>query len=167
MTSVPARVAGAMPKQESIVKAFAAPGAIALCSTVLCLCANLACAQATTPAQATASAQAEQPAAPLQLQVPTQPFAAMPAEPSDNAIVDAHDSGVDNGNRGPQLHGSFTTGIGYSKGYGTSTMNAADLDISGQTDSGRIYDVQIHLRQSKGPGFAPYGGYYGPHFRGY
>jgi hypothetical protein len=64
---------------------------------------------------------------------------------------------------GPQVHGSFTTGIGYSKGYGTSTMNAADLDVSGQTDSGRSYDMHFHVVQSKGPGFSPYA--YGLRYR--
>lgn len=167
MSSGPARVAGPMPKQESIVKAFAVLGAAALFSTALCLCANLACAQsaapAPAPASAPASAQAGQLATPLQLQVPMQPFQEAPPASSDNAIVDALDNGVGNDESGPQVHGSFTTGIGYSKGYGTSTMNAASLDISGQTDSGRTYDVQIHVMQSKEPGF---GGYYGPRYRG-
>lgn len=150
-----------MPKQESIVKAFAVPGVIALFSSVAC--ANLACAQ---------SAVSTQPVTPLQLQVPAQPVEAVsPAAPTDNAIVDAQDAGAidaqDSGaseeKSGPQVHGSFTTGIGYSKGYGTSTMNAADLDVSGQTDSGRSYDVHLHVMQSKGPGFSPYA--YGLRYR--
>lgn len=146
------------------MKVFAVPGAVALLSTSCCLCANFAFAQSAAPAQA-APAQVAQP---LQLQMPTQPLREMPPDAdSGNAIVDAMDSGADGDadNKGPQLHGSFSTGIGYSKGYGTSTMNAADLDISGQTDSGRTYDVQIHLMQSKGPGFGPYGGFYGPRLR--
>ena len=135
------------------MKAFAVPGVIALFSSVAC--ASLACAQAVTSTQ---------PAAPLQLQVPTRPVEAIsPAAPADNAIVDAQDSAATGEKSGPQVHGSFTTGIGYLKGYGTSTMNAADLDVSGQTDSGRSYDMHLHVMQSKGPGFSPYA--YGLRYR--
>jgi len=142
-----------MPKQESIVKAFAVPGVIALFSSVAC--ANFACAQ---------SAVSTQPVEPLQLQVPAQPVEAVsPTAPTDNAVVDAQDSRAIDEKSGPQVHGSFTTGIGYSKGYGTSTMNAADLDVSGQTDSGRSYDMHLHVMQSKGPGFSPYA--YGLRYR--
>ena len=43
-------------------------------------------------------------------------------------------------------------------------MNAADLDVSGQTDSGRSYDMHFHVEQGKGPGFiGPYA--YGPRYR--
>lgn len=142
------------------MKFVAALGAIVLFSV-------LACAG---PAGAQSSAPATPVAAPLQLQVPAKPVEAVPPEAgSDNAIVDAQDSGATDEKQGPQVHGSFTTGIGYSKGYGTSTMNAAELDISGQTDSGRTYDMRIHVMQSKGPGFSPYayGPYgYGPRYRG-
>lgn len=138
------------------MKVFLAPGAIVFFSMLVC--ANPAGAQS-----ASASAQTT---APLQLQVPVQPVeAATPESKSDNAIVDAQDSGARDSTQGPQVHGSFTTGIGYSKGYGTSTMNAADLDVSGQTDSGRTYDMHLHVMQSKGPGFSPYAGYYGPRYR--
>ena len=140
------------------MKVLAAPCTVALASVVLCLCAGAACAQTAMPNPA----QSDQPSTPLQLQVPAQSLvAALPAETSDNAIVDAQDNTVDDDGHGPQVHGSFTAGVGYSTGYGTSTMEAADLDISGQSDSGRTYDVQIHLMQSKGPGFERYGGYYG------
>ena len=140
------------------MKAFAVPGVAAVLSAALC--AGSAFAQSATPVPAPA-------AAPLQLQLPAQPVREAPPAASDNAIVDAQDSAAanDDDKRGPQIHGSFTTGIGYSKGYGTSTMNAADLDISGQTDSGRSYDVQLHVMKSNGPGFDPYGGYYGPRYR--
>ncbi len=157
-----------MRNEEPIVKAFAVPGVVALLSTGLCLCANLAGAQSATPAQASTQVV---PAAPLQLQLPPQPVQAEPpAQGNDNAIVDAQDSargsnGGDEAGRGPQVHGSFTTGIGYSKGYGTSTVNAADVDIHGQSDSGRTYDLQIHVMQGKGSGFGP--GYYGLRHRGY
>ena len=147
------------------MKTVAVSGAAAVLSIAFGLCAGVACAQS-APAQAAADAQAAPPAAPLQLQVPTQPVQEAAAT-SDNAIVDAQDSAANSGDgkHGPQVHGSFTTGIGYSKGYGTSTMNAADLDVSGQTDSGRTYDMHLHVMQSKGLGFDPYGGYYGPRYR--
>lgn len=142
------------------MKAVAASSAIAVLS--IALGATLAHAQSAAPPPAT-SAQDAQPAAPLQLQVPADPPLAAPSTNPDNAIVDANDSAGVDGDRGAQVHGSFTTGIGYSKGYGTSTMNAADLDISGQTDGGRTYDVQIHVMQGKGPGFGPWRG---PRYRG-
>lgn len=167
MATGSARVAEPKRNQESIVKVFTVSGAIALFSPAFCLCATLACAQSVTSTQVTASTEEAKSATPLQLDVPAQPLRDTPAAGSDNAIVDANDSRADNGNPGPQVHGSFTTGIGYSKGYGTSTMNAADLDIRGQTDSGRTYDVQIHVMQGKGPGVGPYRGDYGPRYRGY
>ncbi len=52
------------------------------------------------------------------------------------------------------VHGSFTTGIGYSKNYGNSTYNAAELDVSKQTDSGRAVDLHIAVQRSTG---LPYG----------
>lgn len=163
MALVPAHVAGQMPTQESIVNVLAVPGSVALASTALCLCAGLACAQSAAPA----STQTGQPVTPLQLQVPTRPVeAAAPANTSDNATVDAQDSAADDSRHGPQVHGSFTAGIGYSSGYGTSTMQAADFDISGQSDSGNTYDMRIHLMQSKGLGFGPHGSYYGSRVRG-
>ncbi|MEO5558111.1 MAG: hypothetical protein ABIO49_00375 [Dokdonella sp.] len=130
---------------------LAVPRTVALVSSALCLCASIAAAQ--SPPTATA-----QTAPPLQLQVPTPPLDAVaPAGTSDNAIVDAQDSAADERAHAPKVHGSVTTGIGYSKGYGTSTTSAADLDIGGQSDSGRSYDVHLQLMQSKGPGFGYYG----------
>lgn len=130
------------------MKSFAVPSTVGMVSSVLCLCAGIAAAQS-PPAAA-------QMAPPLQLQVPTLPANAAPAETSDNAVVDAQDRAGDERARGPDVHGSVTTGIGYSKGYGTTTMGAADLDISGQSDSGRSYDVHLHVMQSKGAGFGYY-----------
>lgn len=68
------------------------------------------------------------------------------------------------------LHGSFTTGVGYSsgRGGGTGTYNAADLNISKAftSDSGRtsVMSMDIHVSKSDGPGYG-YGGY-GPGFYG-
>src|SRR5690348_893117 len=153
MPHVPVRVAGLAPSLESHVKPLDIQATVALLSTALCLCAGLTYAQSAAPSTDPASKAA---ATPLQLQVPTQPInVTAPAEASDNAIVDAQDNAGDDARRGPQVHGSVTAGIGYSRGYGTSTLTATDLDISGESDSGRTYDVQIHLMQSKGPGFGP------------
>jgi hypothetical protein len=155
----PARVAGSLPTQESIVNLPAVPGRWALASTVLCLSASFACAQSATPAQD--SIQGSEAAAPLQLEMPAQPVTAtLPEETSDNAVVDAQDSAASERKRGPEVHGSVTAGIGYSSGYGTTTFEAADFDISGQSDSGRDVGVRIHVEQSKGLGYGPYGGYY-------
>ena len=141
------------------MKVPAVPGRWALASTVLCLNVSVAYAQSATPTHD--SVLGSQPAAPLQLEVPAQPVVAeSPAEASDNAVVDAQDSAASERKRGPEVHGSVTAGIGYSSGYGTTTFEAADFDISGQSDSGRDYGVRIHLQQSKGPGYGPYGGYY-------
>ncbi len=69
------------------------------------------------------------------------------------------------------IHGSFTTGMGYSKGYGSSTYNAADINISKAftSDSGRtsVMSMDIHVSKSDGPGYGPYGyGGYGYGRRG-
>ena len=52
------------------------------------------------------------------------------------------------------VHGSFTTGIGYSKNFGNSTYNAAELDVSKQTDSGRTVDLHIGVQRSTGLPYA-------------
>jgi hypothetical protein len=126
---------------------------------MLCLSPSVAYAQSVTPTST--SVQGSEPTAPLQSEVPAQPvIAEPPAEASDNAIIDAQDSAASERTRGPEVHGSVTAGIGYSSGYGTTTFEAADFDIGGQSDGGRDYGVRIHLQQSKGPGYGPYRGYY-------
>lgn len=160
MATGPVHAAGPKWNQESIVNVLAVSRATALLSPAFCLFATFAYAQSDAPAQAAKPA-------PLQLAVPTPSLQETPVANPDNATVDANDSQADEDTRGPQVHGSFTTGIGYSKGYGTSTVTAADVDIRGQTDSGRTYDVQIHVMQGKGPGFGPYRSDYGPRYRGY
>lgn len=88
---------------------------------------------------------------------------------SGPAIMDKGDprSELDDGKA--HLHGSFTTGMGYSKGYGSSTYNAADLNISKAftSDSGRtsVMSMDIHVSKSDGPGYGPYGyGGYGGYY---
>lgn len=147
------------------------PRGVAVISVALVAFAGAASAQSSSD-----SMQAAQAAAPLQLQVPAQSVSAMPpAETSDNAVVDAQDNAADaadgaadavEGKRGAQVHGAFTAGIGYSKGSGTSTLQAADLDISDESDSGNTYAVRVHVEKTKGLGFYPYGGYYGPRIHG-
>jgi len=155
------------------MKAVIVPSVGVLLAAGLTFCAGLAQAQNSASTQAP-SAQTEQIAAttPLKLDVPPapdpQPLAGGTDSPGayygDHSGADK-DGGDDNKT---QVHGSFTTGIGYSKGYGTSTMNAAELHISKQYDDGKTFDMQINVQQSKGPGFSPYGyygGYYGPRYR--
>ena len=54
------------------------------------------------------------------------------------------------------VHGSFTSGIGYSKAFGNSTINAAELDVNKQYDNGRALNLHIDVLRSTGlPGAAP------------
>lgn len=48
------------------------------------------------------------------------------------------------------VHGSFTTGIGYSKAYGNSTLNAAELDVNKQYDDGKTLNLHIDVLHSTG-----------------
>ena len=58
--------------------------------------------------------------------------------------------------------GSVTAGVGYSKGHGRSTYNAANLNLCKTTydDEGkpRTFNLNINVDRYDGPG-----GYYGPH----
>ncbi len=61
-----------------------------------------------------------------------------------------------------KVWGSFATGIGHSKGYGTSHYNAAELNLSKSFGEGEQPNhVNLHLRveKSDGPGFAGRGPY--------
>lgn len=156
------------------MKALIVASARAIFAAGVFLSADAAAAQDPAPAQAAPQAQANAPAAtaPLELRLPpsdlqtSRPFG---GADSPGAYYGDHGGDAEDGEDpdAAQVHGSFTTGIGYSKGYGTSTMNAADLNISKQYDDGKTVDMHIHLEQNKGPGFFPYGGYYGPRYRGY
>ncbi|MEP7041948.1 MAG: hypothetical protein ABI843_02730 [Dokdonella sp.] len=136
----------------------------------IALFAGWATAQTPTLAPAPAAMSATPPAAaaPLDLRVPVadpaNSTAAGGADTPGAYYGDVSGNDVDNA---AQIHGSFTTGIGYSKGYGSSTMNAAELDISKQDGDGNRFDVHINVEQSRGPGFGGYEGYYGPRYRGY
>lgn len=145
-------------------------GALAAAGTFL-LCASVALAQTPAAEQSTASAQADQAAttAPLKLQLPEQ--GSWPqAGGADSPGVYYGDHDEDDYDNGVQVHGSVTTGIGYSKGYGTSTMNAVELHISKPYGDGKTFDMHIHAEKTDGPGFSPYGygypyGGYGPRYR--
>jgi opacity protein-like surface antigen len=59
-----------------------------------------------------------------------------------------------------KVWGSFTAGIGHTKGYGTSHYNAAEVNVSksfGEGERPNAFNLQIRVEQGDGPGF---GGYY-------
>jgi hypothetical protein len=59
-----------------------------------------------------------------------------------------------------KVWGSLTTGIGHTKGYGTSHYNAAEVNVSksfGEGESPNAFNLQIRVEQGDGPGV---GGYY-------
>ncbi len=65
-----------------------------------------------------------------------------------------------------RVNGSFTTGIGYSKNFGNSHFNEAELNLNKNytNDDGKTRNVNLNIRVSEGegPGFyGPYGGYGG------
>ncbi|HYM85782.1 MAG TPA: hypothetical protein VET30_03505 [Pseudoxanthomonas sp.] len=68
-----------------------------------------------------------------------------------------------------KVWGSFTTGIGHTKGYGTSHYNAAEVNVSksfGDGERPNNVNLQIRVEQGDGPAFGrgPYP-YFGPdHF---
>lgn len=72
-------------------------------------------------------------------------------EPSDDG---AASSDFGEGDTAATVHGSFTSGIGYSKNFGRSTYNAAELDVSKQTDSGRAVDLHIGVQRTTGLPYA-------------
>lgn len=55
-----------------------------------------------------------------------------------------------------KVWGSFTTGIGHTKGYGTSHYNAAEVNVSksfGDGERPNAFNLQIRVEQGDGPGF--------------
>ncbi len=54
------------------------------------------------------------------------------------------------------IHGSFSTGVGYSKAYGNSTVTAAELDVNKAYDNGKSLNLHIDVLHSTGlPGPLP------------
>lgn len=149
------------------MKTFIIATAHAVAAAVL-LCATAASAQNTAAGQDGAPIDPATASAPLKLQLPdpgSQPLPLAGGEDSPGEYYGDHGKDDD----GVSVHGSFTTGVGYSKGYGTSTLNAAELHISKRYDDGKTVDMHINVEKTKGPGFSPYaypyGGYYGPRYR--
>lgn len=100
------------------------------------------------------SAQAQQ--SPLNLQLPQPPDARADVN-QDAATPDEYDD-PDSADTGVSVHGSLTAGVGYSKTYGNSTMNAAELDVSKRYDDGKTLDLHIGAMRSTGfPTVAPRG----------
>jgi len=144
------------PFEESIMKAVFAAS--------LSLCASLAFAQ--TPPSAPTQAPVAAPAKALDLQVPAEDLMTSDAAGgSDSPGAYYGDVSGNDADKATSVHGSFTTGIGYTKGYGTSTMNAAELDISSQYGDGNTFDMHINVQQNRGLPGAYYG--YGSRYRGY
>lgn len=82
---------------------------------------------------------------PLDLRLP------QPADaPALSGSNDATSPGVYIDNSTTSVHGSFTSGVGYSKTFGTSTINAADLDVTHQNDDGRTMNLHIDVLRSTG-----------------
>lgn len=111
----------------------------------------------------------------LDLRVPEQPnpyAAAEPAPPRDPpgtyygdtsgkpSTRDQAQAEVDDGKA--KVWGSFTTGIGHSKGYGTSHYNAAEVNVSksfGEGERPNQVNLQIRVEQGDGPAFGGRGLY--------
>lgn len=117
------------------------------------------------------SAWAQTPAPSLDLQVPPAQ-AVVPA--SAAAATAADEPGKyygDVGGNGPlesdtQVSGSFSTGIGYAKGFGTGFSNAADLNVSKQYGDGKT--LNLHIDVSRSTGFPNrWQGAYGPGYPGF
>lgn len=91
-----------------------------------------------------ACAGAQTPPPPLDLRLPQEqdaPALGGADEVSPGVYIDDSTTSV---------HGSFTSGIGYSKNFGTSTINAADLDVTHQGDDGKTVDLHIGVMRSTG-----------------
>ena len=130
------------------------------------------------PAAALAQSGGTAPGA-LDLSVPQAPMRYLgdPGYPSDapGAFYGDHSGrGLDKGNAQAQVvddklqvHGSITTGIGYSRQLGNSHWTGASLNLGKNytNDEGktRRVDVNINVMKSEGPGYFGYGhGGYGP-----
>lgn len=82
----------------------------------------------------------------------------LPQPPDAPALGGAHEvsPGVYVDDSSTSVHGSFTSGIGYSKAFGTSTIEAADLDVTHQNDDGKTMNLHIDVLRSTGvPGGMP------------
>ena len=59
-----------------------------------------------------------------------------------------------------KVSGSFTTTVGYAKGYGSGISNSADINVNTQLKNGSVVNLNIGVSRSNGPtswGYFPYG----------
>lgn len=71
-------------------------------------------------------------------------------KPASSGLAEEADDGK------AKVWGSFTTGIGHTKGYGTSHFNAAEINVSksfGDGDRKNSINLQINVEQGDGPAF--------------
>lgn len=122
---------------------------------------------------------AQAAAEPLDLRLPQQPnpYAAAESDPPRDApgtyygdtsgkpasSAFAEETEADDGKA--RVWGSFTTGIGHSKGHGTSHFNAAEINVSksfGEGERKNSINLQINVEQGDGPAFGgpAFGGHY-------
>jgi hypothetical protein len=119
----------------------------------------------------------------LDLRVPEQPnpYAAEPSpqrdppgtyygdtsgKPASSGLAEEAEAEADDGKA--KVWGSFTTGIGHTKGYGTSHFNAAEINVSksfGDGERKNSINLQINVEQGDGP--ASGGRYPYPYFNRY
>jgi hypothetical protein len=92
-----------------------------------------------------AGAQTQPPS--LNLQLPQSP-AYTDTSQGGTTPDDYDDASVTNS--GTSVHGSFTAGVGYSKAYGNSTFNAAELDVSKQYGDGKTLDMHFDVTRITG-----------------
>jgi hypothetical protein len=101
-----------------------------------------------------ATAQTSSPpsqAPPLDLRLP---------QPTDAQSLDATVDGDGDldalaaGGNATTVHGSVTTGIGYSREFGRTSYEGAELNVTHQTDGG--HTINLHLDASHGTGVSPY-----------
>ncbi|MET0581539.1 MAG: hypothetical protein ABWZ08_06155 [Pseudoxanthomonas sp.] len=133
---------------------------------------------------AAAGAANAQSASPLDLSVPEQTAAPAtaatgPGDPPGTYYGDTSGKPSSRDNPDSELvddgkakvWGSFTTGIGHTKGYGTSHYNAAEVNVSksfGDGERPNAVNLQIRVEQGDGPGFGgPYPYPYYDHGRDY
>ncbi len=119
-------------------------------------------------APAAPATRAPEPAAsPFQVDAPGTYYGDTSGRPSRRPWAEpvAEDDGT------AKVWGSFTTGIGHTKGYGTSHYNAAEVNVSKSVGDGERpnnFNLQIRVEQSDGPGFGgPYPSPYFDHRSGY
>jgi len=106
------------------------------------------------------AASAQTQPSPLDLQLPQPPVR---ADLGGNANTPDDYDDNDTDDTGTSVHGAFTTGIGYSKAYGNSTVNSAEIDVTKHYDNGKTLDMHFDVTRSTGiPAVSPrcYGGPY-------